>query len=302
MRQHPAIISTASAENVAVLGTNLGALVDAVSFADRGYSVRLNVTSTEEADALRAGQTAFEEPGLAQQLVAAQTDDGLCFTSSLHRACHAADVVLLWGNGPDELAQQLEAVANEITASERFTLVAIRSLLVPGSMDRWVLPLLERLTGKACGEHYGLCYSPETVRPGVALADFRNPVRMLIGANDESSADVMASLLRWRVGSVCVESFATIEAVRMIDLRWQQTKIAFSAELQALCLSTGVARRAVINAFTRDSKQNISGSYLVPGSPVPEVLEPGVQALLTSWQADMEAPLPLKKPSLVTGG
>ena len=36
---------------------------------------------------------------------------------------------------------------------------------------------------RRCGSDFGLCYAPDVVREEVALADYRNPVRMLIGGS-----------------------------------------------------------------------------------------------------------------------
>ncbi|MEE4660628.1 MAG: hypothetical protein V2J89_09180 [Halieaceae bacterium] len=299
--QHTQTPSLEIRSNIAVLGSGLGTIIDAVGFAGRGHTVRLQVAGTEEAAALQRGQSGFDEPGIVQQLVATQADDCLTFTTSLHRACHAADVLLVWADEQEGLVAMLEEVAAELAVNERFQLVAIRSLLTPGTMDRIVLPLLERVSGKQCGEDFGLAYSPEVIRPGVALADFRNPVRMLVGTNDDSSADAMCSLYRWRTGSICIESFATAETARIADLLWQNTKLRFAAELGSLCLETGVSRRAVIDAFKRDSKQNISACYLVPDCPVPEVKDDRVKALLTAWERWREMPLPLGKMALVGG-
>ncbi len=295
-----------AAGNIAVMGSSLGAIIDAVSFAGHGYPVRLQVSVPEQAAALREGRCAFDEAGLAQQLVAAQTDDCLHFVTSLHRACHAADTLLVWADeaaadDSESLTTLLHEVASELARSERFQLVVIRSLLTPGTMDRLVQPLLERVSGRLCGEDFGLCYSPEVIRPGVALADFRNPVRMLAGANDEASADALASLFRWRLGKLCMETFATAETVRMADLLWQSAKLRFAEEFSSLCRRTGVSRRAALDAFKQDSKQNISACYLTPGCPDPEVLDEQVQALLSAWEEAGSMPSPLGRMSLVSG-
>lgn len=278
------------ASSIAVLGSGLGALVDAVSFAGRNCSVRMLVPDANASDRLRQGCADFAEPGLTQQLVAAQSDARLTFVAGLHRALHASDVSLLWfdekpGNTMAAQVAALQAVAEELAGFERFHLVVVRSLLAPGTMDRLVLPLLERVSGKRCGEDFGLCYCPEVVRPGVALADFRNPVRMLVGAEDDTSADAIASAFRWRVGQLCIQSFLTAETARVADLLWQVAKLRFKEELGHLCRQTGASRRGVLEAFKGDTKQNISACYLIPGCPQPEVLDEQVEALLEAWCA-----------------
>lgn len=292
--------------NMTILGNSLGALVDAVSFAGRSHNVRMLVPDASAAQRLREGRCDFDERGLSQQLVAAQADDGLSFVTNLHRACHASEVSLVWAEhegvgNTNDLAAKLTALAEEIAAAEHFHLVVIRSLLAPGTMERLVRPLLERESGKCCGEDFGLCYAPEVIRPGVALADFRNPVRMLVGAGEETSADAICSLFRGRIGEVVVQEFLAAETTRYADLMWQKAKLDFADQLAELCHEAGVSRRAVIDGFKRDSKQNISACYLVPGCPTPEVLDERVDAMLDEWmQRDTNA-APFKGVKLVSG-
>ncbi len=296
----------AATGNIAVLGTGLGALVDAVSFAGQPFHVRLQAPDADAARVLRQGASTFDEPELAQQLAASQASGRLNVVASRLHACHAAEAVLLWpeeteAHSCEALVPLLQEVGANLIHQECFQLVVIRSLLTPGSMERLVQPILERISGKTCGEDFGLCYSPEVVRPGVMIGDFRNPVRMLAGVQDDCSADAIASLYRGRRGRLCIDSFRTVETARMADLLWQSAKLRFAEELSSLCREAGAPRRAVIDLFKRDSKQNISACYLVPHCPSPEVLDERMNALLSDWERARSMPSPRCGINLVSG-
>ena len=53
-----------------------------------------------------------------------------------------------------------------------FHSVVMRSTILPGTMDRLVIPTLEGIIRKAAGEDFGIAYYPEFLREGSAISDY----------------------------------------------------------------------------------------------------------------------------------
>jgi GDP-mannose 6-dehydrogenase len=77
--------------------------------------------------------------------------------------------------------------------SERHTVV-IRSTILPGTMRKIVIPLLEEVSGKKAGADFGVCNNPEFLREGSAIKDFNEPPKTVIGEVDLCSGKLLASL------------------------------------------------------------------------------------------------------------
>src|SRR2546423_5025985 len=87
-------------------------------------------------------------------------------------------------NGKLDLSH-IESVAREIGAAIRQKkaphVFVLRSTVLPGTTDKIVLPILERESGKKCGLDFTVCYNPEFMREGSAVADFLNPPYTILG-------------------------------------------------------------------------------------------------------------------------
>lgn len=70
-------------------------------------------------------------------------------------------------------------------------LVVITSTVMPGHMDQ-VAGTIEQLSGKVCGEDFGLCYNPLFIALGSVLFDMENPDLILIGESDERAGSELA--------------------------------------------------------------------------------------------------------------
>jgi GDP-mannose 6-dehydrogenase len=63
----------------------------------------------------------------------------------------------------------------------------LRSAVRPGTVRDFILPALERASGKRTGEDFGLAVYPQFLRRGSALEDYLNPPAMILGVTDEET-------------------------------------------------------------------------------------------------------------------
>jgi GDP-mannose 6-dehydrogenase len=143
--------------------------------------------------------------------------------------------------------------------------VVIRSTIVPGTMHKVVIPILEESSGKKAGIDFGVCHNPEFLREGSAVKDFYSPPKTVIGQLDRASGDLLAALYGKLDAPLIRTDLETAEMVKYIDNSWHALKIGFANEIGNLCKSFAIDAHEVMRIFCRDEKLNISAAYLVPG-------------------------------------
>lgn len=150
------------------------------------------------------------------------------------------------------------------TKNARHTVV-IRSTILPGTMQKVVIPTLEEFSGKKSGQDFGVCNNPEFLREGTAVADFRNPPKTVIGELDQLSGDIVASLYNAIPAPLIRTDLHTAEMIKYVDNCWHALKIGFANEIGNLCDALEIDAIKVMDIFCRDLKLNISPAYLRPG-------------------------------------
>jgi GDP-mannose 6-dehydrogenase len=148
--------------------------------------------------------------------------------------------------------------------SARHTVV-IRSTVLPGTMHKIVIPILEESSGKKAGIDFGVCHNPEFLREGSAVRDFHAPPKTVIGELDKASGDKLAILYEKLSAPLIRANLETAEMVKYVDNSWHALKIGFANEIGNLCKAFSIDAHEVMNIFCQDKKLNISPAYLLPG-------------------------------------
>jgi GDP-mannose 6-dehydrogenase len=143
--------------------------------------------------------------------------------------------------------------------------VVIRSTVLPGTIRRIVIPLLEETSGKRAGADFSICHNPEFLREGTAVKDFDAPPKTVIGEFDRCSGEVVAALYQHLDAPLIRTTLETSEMVKYTDNCWHALKIGFGNEIGNLAKAFGVDAHEVMGIFCQDRKLNISPAYLKPG-------------------------------------
>jgi GDP-mannose 6-dehydrogenase len=143
--------------------------------------------------------------------------------------------------------------------------VVIRSTILPGTMRRLVIPILEENSGKKAGKDFGVCNNPEFLREGSAVMDFALPSKTVIGELDKVSGDALAALYAKLDAPLIRTDIETAEMIKYIDNSWHALKIGFANEIGNLCKSFSIDAHRAMEIFCQDKKLNISSAYLKPG-------------------------------------
>lgn len=144
-------------------------------------------------------------------------------------------------------------------------LVVLRSTLLPGTTEAVAIPILEAASGKRAGADFAVCYNPEFMREGNAIADFFQPPYTILGSKDTSGLAALRELYAWVPGRIFETSLSVAEMVKYVSNAYHALKVSFANEVGTICKQLGVDTESVMEIFTSDTKLNISDAYLMPG-------------------------------------
>ncbi|GBD10424.1 UDP-glucose 6-dehydrogenase TuaD [bacterium HR23] len=217
----------------------------AAAFASRGFSVIGVDVNPTVVDALNRGEAPVREPGLAEALQA--SNGRLHATTNTRDAILHTDATFIIVPTPSEgdgrfslryVLQSAQAIGDALREKADYHLVVVSSTVLPGSTQFGVLPVLERASGKRCGEHFGLCYSPEFIALGSVLRDFLNPDFVLIGESDPRAGEMLEGIYR-RVllnhPPIVRMNWVNAEIAKIAVNTFVTMKISFANMLAGIC-------------------------------------------------------------------
>jgi len=110
-----------------------------------------------------------------------------------------------------------------------------------------------------------VCINPEFLRESTAVYDYFHPPKTVIGEFNRASGDLLASLYEHMPAPLVRTDIESAEMVKYVDNAWHALKISFANEIGNLCKGLEVDSHHVMDIFCKDTKLNISPTYLKPG-------------------------------------
>lgn len=243
-------------------------------FASRGFAVTGVDVDATRVRQVRSGRSPVFEPGL--QNLYSRFRNRISATTNTTDAVLATDVSFIIVPTPSrksgEFSSKLvESVARGIGYALRnkkgYHLVVVTSTVLPGTMEKRILPALEKSSVKRCGKDFGLCYSPEFIAIGDVVKGLLHPDFFLVGECDPRSGSALQSVYR-RFGSahtrVARMNMANAELAKISINTYVTSKIAFANTLARICSHLpGGDALTVARAVGLDSR--INPKCLKPG-------------------------------------
>jgi GDP-mannose 6-dehydrogenase len=258
---------------ISVFGLGYVGAVSAACLADAGHRVIGVDTNSDKVNLINSGQAPVREPGLQELIIEARNWGRLSATTDPDLAVSESDIGLVCVGTPSRANGEIDLTAIErvceqmggaLRRKEQFFVVAVRSSVLPGTI-RQMSVILEKASGKAAGQAFGVCCNPEFLREGSAIEDFRNPAKTVVGTADQRSKEAMR-LLYARGDAPLFETDIDVAAlVKYSDNAWHALKVAFANEIGTLCRALGLDSHRVMEIFCADTRLNLSPKYLRPG-------------------------------------
>ena len=224
---------------IAVIGTGYVGLVTGAGLADFGNDVICVDIDQKKIDALRQGVIPIYEPGLDTIVNRNVAEGRLQFSTDLQGAIQASRAIFIAVGTPPKAdgsadLRYVEEVARTIAKYMNGPKLVITKSTVPIGTGR----MIERILAES-GSHKGSVVSnPEFLREGSAIEDFMKPDRVVIGASDQESVQLMeeiyAPLHSLEIPFV-VTNVESSELIKYAANGFLATKISFINEIAVLC-------------------------------------------------------------------
>ena len=256
---------------IAMIGTGYVGLVSGTCLADFGHHVTCVDKDAGKIDGLRAGRMPIWEPGL-EALVKANVDRGrLAFTTELGEAVKDAEAVFIAvgtpsrrGDGHADLSYVF-AAAEELAGLLTDPVVVVTKSTVPVGTGDKIAALLKE---KGAPEGVSVASNPEFLREGAAIADFKHPDRILVGAEDDRAREALAEIDRPLVlnrAPLLFTSRRTAELTKYAANAFLATKISFINEMADLCEAVGADVQDLARGIGLDNRIGPKFLHAGPG-------------------------------------
>ena len=270
---------------IAVVGSGYVGLVAGACFADLGHDVILVDNDQPKLEALRNGQVPIHEKFLPE-LLTRHRGQRLTFSDDLTETVRLSSVIFVAvGTPPTESGEAdlsyVESVAREISGGVNDYKVVVEKSTVPVYTSDWVRKIM--LRSGTDPQSFDVASNPEFLREGTAVTDFLFPDRIVIGCDNERSAQVLREVYAPLTdGSyyertdaipqpdralipppIIVTSTKSAELIKHASNAFLAMKISFINAVASVCESVGADVSQVVHGVGTDSR--IGSRFLNPG-------------------------------------
>jgi UDPglucose 6-dehydrogenase len=254
--------------HIAIVGAGYVGLVTAACLAHVGHDVVCLDVDAARIERLGRGELPVHEPGLDELVAEGQASGRLRFTTDYADTRGCALVIVAVGtlDAAEEwdgtiVRAAVKGIAADITLPRA---IVIRSTLLPGTA-RAIADEVHAIDPSVVVAH-----NPEFTREAVAVADFLQPDRVVIGVDghDEGGpgatlAEALRELYAPLAAPVVVTDLTSAETIKVASNVFLAAKITFANEISRLTAATGADAQAVVDGMGLDKR--IVRSFLSPG-------------------------------------
>ena len=243
---------------VAVIGTGYVGLVAGTCLAELGHELTCVDNDAAKVDLLRSGGLPIYEPGLEDLVPKLVAAGRLSFTTDTARSVRSAEVVFVavgtppGEDGSADLRYVLAAAEAVADALDGYKVVVVKSTVPVGTNDR-----VRAVIASRSKEHFDVVSNPEFLREGVAVPDFLDPDRIVLGTTSPRAREVMEALyapLTDKGAQLLVMDVRSAELTKYASNAMLATRISFMNEVANLCERVGADVEAVRRGMGSDSR------------------------------------------------
>lgn len=251
------------------MGGGYVGLVSAVCFSELGHKVDLIEIDQAKVKAINQGMPPIFEKGL-EELLLAHAGRNLTATSN-YRSIPDSEVALICvGTPPDPtggadlsmITSAARSIGIALQNCDGYHVVAVKSTVPPGTTEHLVKPAVLKHSGKRVdsdvneSQEIGFVMNPEFLREGLAVQDFMNPDRIVIGSSDQKAGDFFQNVYNCLEAPLIRTSLTAAEMIKYTSNAFLATKISFSNEIGNICKRLGIDVYEVMKGVGLDHRIN----------------------------------------------
>ncbi len=266
------ILQKVNTMKVSVIGTGYIGLITGVCFAELGNHVVMVDVVKDKVEKINRGIAPIYEKGLDRMLKKNLGAGRVHAAMDLKRAVLGTSLTFISVGTPSRKSGSIDLsyirkvagdIGKALSEKDGYHTVVVKSTVLPGTTEDVVIPLLEKHSGKRAGEDFGVAMNPEFLREGLAIEDFMNPDRIVVGGIDKESTERVCRLYTDFSCPIMRTKPATAEMIKYASNAFLATKISFINEIGNLCKRLAIDTYDVAEAMGHDRR--IERSFLDAG-------------------------------------
>ncbi len=245
---------------ICVVGGGYVGITTAVCFAEMGNEVKIIDIDEEKIEKIRKGEAPIYEEGLQEMLE--RNIERIKATTEYEIDEDVIFICVGTPSKPDgsiELKYVEEAARGIGEAMKEGSVVVVKSTVFPGTTQNIVKPIIG-----SYGKNFSIAMNPEFLREGKAIHDFMHPDRIVIGVEDDETANILKKLYEPINAPMLVTTPTEAEMIKYASNAFLATKISFANEIGNLCKILGIDVYNVMKGVAMDHR--ISPHFLNAGA------------------------------------
>lgn len=260
--------------SISIFGLGYVGTVTASCLASQGYRVIGVDPNAFKVHRIQDGSSPIVEADVQEMISKARDAGFISATEDSYAAIAESDISFISVGTPSQKNGKLDLshiqkvcadIGKALKAKKSFHSIVVRSTVLPGTTQGVIVPAIEAASGKVAGSDFLVCFNPEFLREGSAVADFFDPPFTIIGTDDPAKAATVRDLYNFLSAPLYEIPIAAAEMVKYSCNAFHALKIAFANEIGAVCNELGVEPNMVMDIFKSDTRLNVSKAYLRPG-------------------------------------
>jgi len=222
---------------VVVIGIGRVGLVAACCLAEAGHTITGIEINPSTLELMNSGVAPYHEPELEELLKHGLHAGNLKFAAALPGSLKA-DIVMIAVNTPAmpdgtcDLSYVYTAVAQVRDAMDGPTIMVMKSTVPPGTGVKLIEGYLQ-------GKPITYVSNPEFLRAGQGVYDWYHPARIVIGTNDNGTADKLRLMYSGIQAPVLVTDITSAEMIKYASNTYLAAKVSFINEIANICEAVG---------------------------------------------------------------
>jgi len=155
-----------------------------------------------------------------------------------------------------------ESIGKSLKDKHSYHVVVIKSTVIPKTTEEVVKPILEEISGKKCGEDFGLCMVPEFLtqihsswsKDSKNKRDFFSEDRIVIGGFDKRSGDTIEELFKPLRVPIFRTDLMTAELIKYASNCCLASRISYWNEVFYICNQIGIDSDLVAKIAALDKR------------------------------------------------
>jgi len=259
--------------SISIYGLGYVGCVDLVCLATHGHRMLGVDSQLAKVNLVNAGEPTVEEKELRPMMATAHAAGLLAAATDSSLATAQTEVSLVCVGTPSlpdgtvdlvSIRKVAEEIGRGLAAKRGRHVIAIRSTVPPGTCAE-VSALIARVSGRQPDKDFAVVSNPEFLREGCAVADFNQPAFTVLGTHCQWAADILRVVYDGVDAPVELLDTRTAELLKYTCNTFHALKVTFANEIGNLCGKLGIDAQGLMDVFCRDTKLNLSRSYLKLG-------------------------------------